>query len=114
MKRVHRVVKRRRSAAKTPRQARHLDAAQFDQRDLATRTYLTVDQAMAYLGGFPSENAFRLWVRRRGIPKCRANGLRFLRRDIDQSVQPYGQLNASHVEHGTSAESEKKGGAWSR
>lgn len=56
--------------------------------DLSRQTYLSVDQATQYLC-FPSRNAFRLWAGRHGIPKCRrGRTLLFLRRDLDEAVQP--------------------------
>jgi hypothetical protein len=69
------------------RRAPEVNPADFDQDALVKRTYLTVDEAIAYLGGFPTRQAFRVWATRAGIPKCRAGGLRFLRRDLDVAVQ---------------------------
>jgi hypothetical protein len=64
-----------------------VNPADFDQAALAKRTYLTVDEAIAYLGGFPSRHAFRVWATRVGVPKFRAGGLRFMRRDLDDAAR---------------------------
>lgn len=83
-----RVRKRAARSTQPKREPRALVGPELDQERLATRTYLTVVEAMAYIGGFRTQHAFRVWVTRRGIPKCRAAGLRFLRRDLDEAVQP--------------------------
>lgn len=49
-------------------------------------TYLTAAEARDYLR-FATTNAFRLWVRRHGVPKLkRGRSLLFLRRDLDDVV----------------------------
>ena len=56
--------------------------------ELARQTYLTVDEAAQYLC-FPSRNAFYHWIGRSGVPRCRRGRvLLFLRRDLDEAVQP--------------------------
>ena len=50
-------------------------------------TYLTVEEAMHYLSGFDTADAFRKWVKRHGVPRFRVGRtLRFLRRDLDEAV----------------------------
>lgn len=83
VRRVKRVAKRRARPAKPQRQARGLDRPPLD---LARQTYLTVRQTMEYLQ-FPSEKAVYCWADRYRIPKCRAGGLLFLRRDLDAYAQ---------------------------
>lgn len=88
VERVKRVRKRRVRPTNAQVQAGDLGNAPIDHDALRRQTYLTVAEAMAYLSGFPTRRAFYEWVRRRGVPKCHANGLRFRRTDLDKTVQP--------------------------
>jgi hypothetical protein len=88
-----RVGKRRARPSKAKRQPRTLVSAEFDQARLASQTYLSVPEAMAYLRHVGTQHAFRVWATRRGIPKCRAASLCFLRRDLDEAVKPGGKSN---------------------
>jgi hypothetical protein len=55
--------------------------------DLATQTYLSVDEALAYLR-FRTRKALYAWADRQRIPKCRrGRTLLFLRRDLDEALQ---------------------------
>lgn len=57
-------------------------------------TYLTVEQARAYVGGFDTDDAFRKWASKYGVPKFYAGRtLRFLRRDLDEAL---GNFHISH------------------
>lgn len=96
MSRDQRVLKRRRGATQAKRQARHLHRApvEFDLALLAKSTYLNVDEAVAYLR-FPSVAAFYHWIERYRVPRGRTGRkLLFLRRDLDEAVQPLRLLKA--------------------
>lgn len=85
VKRVQVVTQRRRRASGAQLQATQLDRAPLH---LAGATYLTVPEAVEYLR-FASKPALYLWAERHQIPKCRrGRTLLFLRRDLDEAVQP--------------------------
>jgi excisionase family DNA binding protein len=59
-----------------------------DLEVLGKSTYLTLEEASRYLR-FPSADAFRVWVSRHPIPKCRAGRrVLFFRKDLDAAVRP--------------------------
>lgn len=52
----------------------------------SAKGWLSVESATAYLD-FPSEAAFRMWARRRGIPHGSAGRcLRYRREDLDAAI----------------------------
>jgi hypothetical protein len=75
------------------------DATDYDA--LARKPFLTVPEAMAYVGGFSTAHAFRMWVYRHAVPRGRVGrSLRFRRRDLDRAInaQPPGEPSAhAHV-----------------
>lgn len=94
MKRQKRVVQRRGRSPQPSRQSSDLRNAEFDQARLATQTYLTVRQLVAYWPHFETEKAAYKFLERHRVPKCR-DGRAFciLRRDFDAVVQASRAVN---------------------
>lgn len=90
------IATRRRKGLKVISQrGRGSSQAKSQSRDMAHpafnyegQTYLTVPETRDLLR-LPSDHAVYMWAIRHRIPKCRVGrSIRFLRRDLDEAVQP--------------------------
>ena len=60
----------------------------IDPVDYTRLAYLTTAEAAAYVRA-PSTNALLLWARRHRVPRCKRGHLvLFLRRDLDDALDP--------------------------